>query len=104
MLASRSQRGLVSTLLVLLLLTVSLPAVLAFDCRLDLPSSKNKGKEVHFDLGSLDGEHSASKTTETPPTTNEAKVRLRICGDEGLKRDGDVAEEDQVRRRCTTET
>ena len=90
--ASWSNLRLASVLLVLLLL----PAVLAFDCRIDLPSSKSKGKDVHFDLGPLDGEHSASKTTQTPPTTNEAKVRLVLCGDEGLKRDSDVADEDQV--------
>jgi hypothetical protein len=93
MLAIRSRLQPISVLLVLLLL----PAVLAFDCRLDLPSNGKKGKDVHFDLGPLDGENLASKTTQTPPTTNEAKVRLVLCGDEGLKRDTDVADEDQVR-------
>ncbi|KAH8090717.1 autophagy-related protein 27 [Filobasidium floriforme] len=92
MLTDRLRSQFISVLLVLLLL----PAVLAFDCRLDLPSSNGKkGKDVHFDLGPLDGEHSASKTTQTPPTTNEAKVRLRLCGDEGLKRDTEMADEDQ---------
>jgi hypothetical protein len=94
MLTDRLRSRFISVLLVLLLL----PAVLAFDCRLDLPSSNGKkGKDVHFDLGPLDGEYSASKTTQTPPTTNEAKVRLRLCGDEGLKRDTEMADEDQVR-------
>jgi hypothetical protein len=70
------------------------PAVLAFECR---PTLSHKGNSVHFDLTPLAGERSTSKTTETPPTTNEAKVQLSLCGDDALKKNSDLSDEDQVR-------
>jgi hypothetical protein len=70
-----------------------LPAVFAYECR---PTFSGKSGEVHFDLSPLSGERTTSKTTETPPTTNEARVRMSLCGEDTLKRDSDLSDEDQV--------
>jgi len=78
----------------ILIAVLVLPAVLAFECR---PTLSQKDGSVHFDLVPLAGERSTSKTTETPPTTNEAKVQLSLCGDDTLKKNSDLSDEDQVR-------
>ena len=69
-----------------------------FDCRPTIELKDRKGDtRSHFDLQPLSGLRTASKTTETPPTTNEAKVSMTLCGDDVLTIDDKIAEEDQVR-------
>lgn len=91
-------------LFLLFLLTLTSPqttSVSAFDCSgLYLKPPGKGSKEQHYDLTALGGERIASKTTETPPTSNEAKVKMSICGDEGVPRDSSVADEDQVSLSC----
>jgi hypothetical protein len=89
-----------SRLLAVTLVLLTLRTVSAFDCRLDLTPPGKKASELHFDLTPLGRQVETSKTTETPPTTNEAKLSFLLCGDEGLRRDNDVAEEDQVNCLC----
>jgi hypothetical protein len=68
-----------------------------FDCRPTIEQKDRKGEtKLHFDLQPLSGLRTTSKTTETPPTTNEAKVSITLCGDDVLTIDDKVAEEDQV--------
>jgi hypothetical protein len=70
-----------------------------FDCRPTFDLKDRKGETtVHFDLEPLSGLHTASKQTETPPTTNEARVSMTLCGDDVLPIDDKIAEEDQVSR------
>ncbi|KAJ9108956.1 hypothetical protein QFC21_000279 [Naganishia friedmannii] len=67
-----------------------------FDCRPSFDLKDRKGETtVHFDLESLSGLRTASKQTETPPTTNEATVSMTLCGDDVLPVDDKIAEEDQ---------
>ncbi|TDL24261.1 hypothetical protein BD410DRAFT_786373 [Rickenella mellea] len=64
-----------------------------FDCHVSLDGGARK-----YDLTSLKGEHTASRTRDTPPTTMVDEVRFDLCED--LKpRDG-VAAADQ----CTSNT
>lgn len=60
----------------------------AFDC-------KFTASGVNYDLSPLGGLRTASSRTETPPTQNEARVRLELCGDGVGKEDG-LEDEDQV--------
>ncbi len=85
-----------SPLLALLLLTLFPGPTLAFDCRPTLPASSGRAKQA-FDLTPLDGLRSAHKETDTPPTRSRATVRMRLCGEEGVGRDEQLADEDQVR-------
>lgn len=69
----------------------------AFDCRPSFDLKDRKGETtVHYNLEPLSGLHTASKQTETPPTTNEARVSMTLCGDDVLAIDDKIAEEDQV--------
>lgn len=69
----------------------------SFDCRPTIVEKDRKGEtKIHYDLQPLSGLRIASKTTETPPSTNEAKVSMTLCGDDTLAIDDKVAEEDQV--------
>lgn len=47
-----------------------------------------------FNLSELSGGKATSKETETPPTKNEAKLRLNLCEDVG--KESDVDDSDQV--------
>ncbi|KAI5454565.1 type II membrane protein [Naganishia albida] len=68
----------------------------SFDCRPTIVEKDRKGEtKIHYDLQPLSGLRIASKTTETPPSTNEAKVSMTLCGDDTLPIDDKVAEEDQ---------
>jgi hypothetical protein len=58
-----------------------------FDCHLTVDSFK-------FDLTSLAGEHTLSRTRETPPSSMLDTVRFNLCAD--LARQTDIAEVDQV--------
>ncbi|TXT13559.1 hypothetical protein VHUM_00926 [Vanrija humicola] len=73
---------------VLLALQLALaPLAAAWECN-DVVSGS-----VKYDLSPLGGRRQASKETDSPPTKNEQRVQLDICGLLG-KADG-VAEEDQ---------
>lgn len=72
-----------------------LPALIAaednpFDCqnRLSIQS-------LNFDLSKLAGEHSISRTRDTPPSTVVDEVRFNVCSDLGVLEG--VSEHDQVR-------
>lgn len=82
-------------ILIGLLLSMLLPLAQALECK---PSvSDDTGGTLHYDLtGLLDHEVTTSKTSETPPTKNIAKLRMMVCGDQGLKKDPDLSDEDQV--------
>lgn len=86
---------------VIALLLLPYLVVATFDCKLSLPSAGKNKKDIRFDLSSLGGERTAAKETSTPPTTSEARIRMKLCGDEGLPLDDSLSEEDQVREiRC----
>lgn len=68
----------------------------AVDCK-PVVSSPNGKSTLKFDLTPLAGLHEASKETSTPPTTQEARVQLNVCGDDSIPYNDDLAEEDQVR-------
>ncbi|ODN94851.1 hypothetical protein L198_04999 [Cryptococcus wingfieldii CBS 7118] len=72
----------------LLPLLASLSLAAAFDCALS-PGS------IPFDLHPLAGIRTASKQSDTPPTTSEAKVSLDLCNPEGLQREEGLSDEDQ---------
>jgi hypothetical protein len=59
-----------------------------FDCHLTVGSLK-------YDLTALAGEHTISRTRETPPSTMVDSLRFDLCGD--LKPLEGVKEGDQVR-------
>lgn len=72
-----------------------LPALIAaqddpFDCQKHLSIQSLK-----FDLSKLAGEHTVSRTRDTPPTTVVDDLRFNVCAD--LKTLDGVAEVDQVR-------
>jgi hypothetical protein len=71
-----------------MLFTIALFAAVthAFDCALTASS-------ISYDLTSLSGLHTASITTETPPTSNEAKVYFNLCGNIG---DDEAEDQDKV--------
>ncbi len=59
----------------------------AFDCLITTESLK-------FDLTSLGGEHTVSRTRSTPPSTMEDSVRFDLCSE--LSSKGGVSQQDQV--------
>jgi hypothetical protein len=61
--------------------------VQAFDCALTASG-------IQYDLKPLGGLRTATHTSSTPPTSNEAKVLMNLCGDIGSE-DG-VSDEDKV--------
>lgn len=72
-----------------------LPSLIAaqdnpFDCQNRLAI-----QSLSFDLSKLAGEHSISRTRETPPSTVVDEVRFNVCSD--LKALEGVSEHDQVR-------
>jgi hypothetical protein len=67
-------------------LAFALPAR-AFDCALTVSG-------IQYDLKPLGGLRTATHTSSTPPTSNEAKVLMNLCGDIGSE-DG-ISDEDQV--------
>jgi hypothetical protein len=67
-------------------LAFALPAR-AFDCALTVSG-------IQYDLKPLGGLRTATHTSSTPPTSNEARVLMNLCGDIGSE-DG-VSDEDQV--------
>jgi hypothetical protein len=71
---------------ILLSLVPLLPLVQAWSC----DSVTVDG--VKYDLSILQGAQLASKKSDTPPTTSEARARFDLCG--GIPREG--ADEDQV--------
>ena len=73
---------------VVALLLSGLSSVEAFSCNI-------QSQSVEYDLHPLSGTRHASKNTETPPTTSEAKVSMRLCHE--IERLEGVPDEDQVR-------
>ena len=59
-----------------------------FDCRVRV-------NDLTYDLTPLQGEHSASRTRETPPSSWVDSVRFDLCAD--LKLQDGIAASDQVR-------
>jgi hypothetical protein len=59
----------------------------AFDCALTVSG-------IQYDLKPLGGLRTATHTSSTPPTSNEARVLMNLCGDIGSE-DG-VSDEDKV--------
>jgi hypothetical protein len=75
-----------STLLSLLFTSLALRSH-AFDCSFTASG-------ISYDLNPLEGLRTATHTSSTPPTSNEARVLLNLCGSIGGE-DG-VADEDKV--------
>ena len=69
------------------LLLCGFSSVIAFTCDL-------KSQTIQYDLSPLSGTRRTSKNTQTPPTTSEAKVRMRMCSE--IERLEGVPDEDQV--------
>lgn len=88
----RRYRFTTSALLVLSLLTgdSQVYAQSEFDCRISLDGGKRK-----YDLTSLAGEHTLSRTRDTPPSQIVDELRFNLCGDLELKQG--VEDQDQVR-------
>ena len=62
----------------------------AFSCSLDVGS-------IHYDISPLSGLRVAEqKDTPTPPTTNDAMVRMDLCSEDGLQKEEGVDDRDQV--------
>ena len=82
------------TRIVLLTLVSALAAAAAqdddkpFDCHITLD-------KINYDLTSLAGEHTISRSRSLPPSTIEDKVTFNLCED--LTRKSDVPEDEQVR-------
>ncbi|KAI0705117.1 autophagy-related protein 27 [Cerioporus squamosus] len=69
-----------------------------FDCRVTLGN-------VNYDLTSLAGEHTVSRSLQLPPSTIEDKVTFNLC--EELKQKSDVPDDEQCpsgTRACLTRT
>jgi hypothetical protein len=78
--------------LTLITLFFLLPSLVSAD---DDPFSCHiKANSLNFDLTKLAGEHTASRTRDTPPTTMLDSLRFDLCED--LKTLDGVAEGDQV--------
>ena len=77
-------------LLLLPFLLLALPAF-PFSCNV-------VANDIKYDLSPLSGPRSASRNTQTPPTTSEARVLMDLCSDQGIKKEEKVADEDQVGR------
>jgi hypothetical protein len=76
-----------STLFSFLLLS-PLP-VYPFSCAISTSS-------LTYDISPLSGQRTAEKSTDTPPTRNEARVTMNLCSDEGIEYDEGSTDEDQV--------
>ena len=61
-----------------------------FDCKVSLDGGKTS-----YDLMTIAGEHSISRTRITPPTSMFEEVRFDLCAD--LQKKEGVADGDQVR-------
>jgi hypothetical protein len=62
----------------------------AFSCSLDVGS-------IHYDISPLSGLRVAEqKDTPTPPTTNDAMVRMDLCSEDGLQKEEGIDDRDQV--------
>lgn len=59
----------------------------AFDCALTASG-------INYDLKPLGGLRTATHTSSTPPTSNEAKVLMNLCG--GIGDEDGVSDEDRV--------
>jgi hypothetical protein len=59
----------------------------AFDCALTAAG-------IQYDLKPLGGLRTATHTSSTPPTSNEAKVLMNLCG--GIGSEDGVSDEDKV--------
>ena len=70
----------------LFLTTIAL-RVQAFDCALTASG-------IQYDLKPLGGLHTATHTSSTPPTSNEARVLMNLCGNIGGE--NGVSDEDKV--------
>ncbi|KLO19446.1 hypothetical protein SCHPADRAFT_898736 [Schizopora paradoxa] len=71
-----------------------------FDCRISLDGGKRK-----YDLTSLAGEHTLSRTRDTPPSVIVDELRFNLCGDLEMKQG--VEDQDQCpsgTRACLTMT
>jgi len=79
------------------LLNCILPVALGYECRQFLTVPRKKNKEIHFDLTPLGGERTSSKETNTPPSRNEAQVKMNLCGDDTIPKNPSLSDEDQVR-------
>lgn len=84
-----------SVVIFCLLSSTTTLAVTSFDCKPTIPSNDRSESSRHFDLTALDGVRSSIKETDTPPTKSEAKVKMSLCGDDGIGNDDTLAEEDQ---------
>lgn len=73
---------------VLSILILAIP-IDAFDCAFQASS-------IDYDLKPLGGLRTSSKENPTPPTTSEGKVFMDLCGENGIPKEDDVADEDQV--------
>ncbi|WVQ94861.1 hypothetical protein IAU59_001944 [Kwoniella sp. CBS 9459] len=65
-----------------------LPLVTSFQCAFT-------ASDIPYDLSPLSGVREVLKETSTPPTTTEARVKMELCGSEGLGKEDGVADEDQ---------
>ncbi|WWC72168.1 uncharacterized protein I206_106128 [Kwoniella pini CBS 10737] len=65
-----------------------LPFVTPFSCSLTASS-------IPYDISPLAGLRQVSKDTPTPPTTTEARVKMDLCGPEGIGKEDGMADEDQ---------
>jgi hypothetical protein len=75
-----------STVLSLFAISLALRAQ-AFDCALTASG-------INYDLKPLGGLRTATHTSSTPPTSNEARVLLNLCG--GIGDEDGVSDEDKV--------
>lgn len=73
-------------------LITALEPVFAFECALTASG-------IDYDLKPLGGLRTASHTSSTPPSSNEAKVLMNLCG--GIGNEDGVQDEDKV---CLTPT
>lgn len=70
-----------------LLLSATIIPALAFDCALTASG-------VRYDLKPLGGLRTTSHTSSTPPSSNEARVLMNLCG--GIGGEDGVSDEDKV--------
>jgi len=71
--------------------------VRSFDCAFELGP-------ISYDLSPLAGVRTATKETQTPPTTSEARVTLDLCSKSGVPKEEGVSDEDQVCQLCLLAT
>ena len=75
------------TTLLSLYMTALVLRAQAFDCALTASG-------INYDLKPLGGLRTATHTSSTPPTSNEAKVLMNLCG--GIGDEDGVSDEDRV--------